>query len=159
MPEDREGDGSFYLFNTEFQALKQANISFSLLGLFADATEAEESQYNAQSGHAIRLTPDCRMERGTSGSQTPLWPPDFANTPDNSPPLPLDVLTLQHAYSANRSIILDFGHYFLKVVFQSTLRFHLSPYVHDRSRISPIHPSSSTLGKCGWTRYWLLVKL
>ena len=117
MPEDREGDGSFYLFNIEFQALKQANTPLNLLGLFADATEAEEPHYNAGNGHVVPLTSNCKMYRGTAGSQTPLWPPDFANTPDNSPPLPLDVLVLQHAYLANRSIILDFGHYFLKVMF------------------------------------------
>lgn len=114
MPESREEEGSFFLFNDTFQPLKD-KTSFKLIGLHADASNREQKQYNAQDGHVIRLTPDCDIVRGTSGSQTSIFPAQFASTAENPNPRPLTDLTLQGAHSANRAIILDFGTYFLKV--------------------------------------------
>jgi hypothetical protein len=63
----------------------------------------------------MRLNPDCKIQRGTAGKQTPLWPEKFACSPDNLNPLPLSELTLRKAHQTNRGIVLDFGTYFLKV--------------------------------------------
>ncbi|KIM36355.1 hypothetical protein M413DRAFT_14026 [Hebeloma cylindrosporum] len=116
MPELFEEEGHFFLFHSTFLSL-EGTTSFQVIGIHADASKPEEKRYNANNGHVLQLSPDCTMVRGTCGSQTPLWPREFARTAENLEPLPITTLTLQGAHSANRAIILDFGTFFLKVAY------------------------------------------
>ena len=114
MPESREEDSHSFLFNYNFESLKDKS-SFQLIGIHADVSKTEETRHKAEDGHIILLSPNCDIVRGTCNSQTYLFPKDFAHTEGNLNPQSITTLTLERAHSANRAIILDFGTYFLKV--------------------------------------------
>ncbi|KAF9040022.1 hypothetical protein BJ165DRAFT_1531007 [Panaeolus papilionaceus] len=114
MPESQEEDASFILV-TEFFKTWKDKTEFNLLGIHADTTNNKSKAYNAVDGHVIRLLPTCTIKRGSSGNQTPVWPPAFASACHNGPLPPLSSLVLQGAHPANRAIILDFKNYFLKL--------------------------------------------
>ncbi|KAF8873985.1 hypothetical protein CPB84DRAFT_1668453, partial [Gymnopilus junonius] len=85
--------------------------------LYADASKAEEEPCDAADGHVIALRPEYGLVRGTCSTQTELYPADFIPKDDESYTHVLEDLVLIGAHRGNRSIILDFTGYYLKVAY------------------------------------------
>jgi hypothetical protein len=115
MPEIREVIAHFLIILFFWLYMSLNGLSLLLLGIWADATMAEQRKAvlkdsPAAQGHVIRLNdylPFSRtLMRGNCNSQSAIWPPHLTN---------LSGLTLKRPSLFCRGVILDFGLAALKV--------------------------------------------
>lgn len=97
-----------YLILLWFFLFHQGQTSFQLLGLWADATGAEEKRL-ARDKLVFRLDASCTIKRGTQNVQTSLWPPMWLKKRKESEPPSIQTLEWKGVATTSRAIILDLG--------------------------------------------------
>jgi hypothetical protein len=124
MPEIRECIAHFIWILCFFDWCNLHDINLQLLGLWADASEAEAPKL-APDGLVYRLNSSSTVQRGSRGSQTSLWPLMCRLSPKNPNPLLIETLVWKGVENAHtcRAVILNFGELYLQV---SPTLFHLN---------------------------------
>ncbi|KAF8240631.1 hypothetical protein L208DRAFT_1420342 [Tricholoma matsutake] len=88
--------------------------SFKVLGLWADASQAEVKHVGTSDGQVYRLDATCAVKRGTNHKQTLLWPPQLAISAKQPNPPSIETLELKGVATTSRSIVLNLGPVSLK---------------------------------------------
>lgn len=108
MPEIRECIAHFHFLFSFLQFCLEKGIDLRLLGLWADASKAEEKVL-ASDGMVYRLDAHSTVHRGTCGAQTSLWPPMWRKVQGNPDPPPIQSLRWGAVSFSNRAIVMDLG--------------------------------------------------
>lgn len=127
MPEIAEALSHYHHAFHLFQQYSAAGADFTVLGLYADASEKEALKLRSDSpgrvGQVYEITAESKVKRGSQHSQELLYPPMWRSVPhktrgrslDKPDPPKISTLKLVNIQSTARAMLLDFGELCLKV--------------------------------------------
>jgi hypothetical protein len=108
MPEMRECIAHFLFLSAFLQFCLENEIDLQLLGLWADASKAEERSM-ASDGLVYCLDALSTVYRGTCGAQSSLWPPMWRKVKGKPDPPLIQSLKWGAVSFTNRAIVMDLG--------------------------------------------------
>ena len=108
MPELHECIAHFLCMLHFFQYCIEMGINLSLIGLWADATNAE-SHLLAPDGLVYQLSASSTVKRGSCSAQTSLWPEMWKITDAQPEPPSIQFLVWKGVHWTSRAIIMDMG--------------------------------------------------
>ncbi|KAF8220207.1 hypothetical protein L208DRAFT_1335099 [Tricholoma matsutake] len=117
-----------YLLMLWFYQLLILLTSFKLLGLWADASQAEAKHLGTSDGQVYHLDATCAVKRGTNHKQTLLWPPQLAISAKQPNPPSIETLELKGVATTSHSIVLNLGPVSLKLAYLT----HTSIQIYKR---------------------------
>ena len=116
MPELRECIAHFLYMSHFFQYCIEKGIDLSLIGLWADATEAE-SHLLAPDGLVYCLSASSKVKRGSRSAQTSLWPEMWKITHTQPDPPSIQSLVWKGVHWTSRAIVMDMGRLHFQVCY------------------------------------------
>lgn len=150
MPEIRECIAHFLSLSAFLQFCLENRIDLQLLGLWADASKAEEMSM-ASDGLVYCLDACSTVYRGTCGAQSSLWPPMWRKVKGKPDPPLIQSLKWGAVSFTNRAIVMDLGPLYFQVsCSNSSFQFIVCLFFLACIFDTYLHPNflSAGVGRC-----------